>query len=914
MPSPPSTAGSAGSLITPPSTTARRPSTGDPGNQARAKGAGSVSPMYKANTPGLAAPNLAMRSSTSSPGMATGVVQVTDWLEGPVSQGQQGTKTNTPESLGHRMPLPGPMSGSPDTRKAKAAPLGGPDGDAWSIRGKENKSSKDSPAKAKASPPGFGDHFAPQKPWDSGINLSSVSAGGSPGRPVSLVARPPASKAGELPRNNWSPPGTKAKDVFDGLGLSLPERMPAPTLGEARKLRTGLAVVHGRNLGPPAPSDRSNSPGSAATMLMPSSSASQSPSLRPGSSSSRTIQTTSKLGISQDHLPAEARFPSLEELDATFAPPIGGLPPPLQAHTANSSPGIAPSLDKLSSSPSIGNNHTVGLRPLPIPPVGVRSAKVTGVAMRDSFDSSKPLVDILVVPSTSTESETHSPKTSRPSLSRRHRSSISVKHAAQPSVAPLAEASHPPQAGDNSQNSSFLPQRMNVPPIKTEGESPSVTYTAYLRDSPGKRVAHEQSRMTHSPQEATRVLPHSLHSTDSSRGTRADVATSKPSRVPPLLDKVSTAGLNHSTHEWSTAKWSPSQHESGGGESSSSVDEGPEDPHGYVPASKLTKRQGKKGRQSSVHDLVDLWGGAAKDREKEMTRHVTPTDDSVKLPVPTSLPKPHPSPVFPRSSSPQKLPAVDSSPRQAKQSPKRTHHRRDSKGSGLPSASPVRSSRPQSMFLFPMSKSLSDDRSPDTSASVLAPPAELKPRASRRTSITDMVQHYEAIDGKAKGAPAIATSSATLASTSAIVPVRENGRHSRIRVPSSPITSRVDALSRLSPSAPEKDASGLAKRRTSPTGLPNTIRPKELEHGSNLGPPTSPYRITTIENPTPGPAQPSPVRKSTEERPPSPDKPYQGVGKLINQWEGKTAEADPSRAQPRRRGGFVPKRTQPTGE
>jgi len=55
---------------------------------------------------------------------------------------------------------------------------------------------------------------------------------------------------------------------------------------------------------------------------------------------------------------------------------------------------------------------------------------------------------------------------------------------------------------------------------------------------------------------------------------------------------------------------------------SSSSDEGPEDANGFTPP-KVPKRNGskrRKGRQSSVHDLVDLWGGGVvhlKEKEKE---------------------------------------------------------------------------------------------------------------------------------------------------------------------------------------------------------------------------------------------------------------------------------------------------------
>jgi len=56
---------------------------------------------------------------------------------------------------------------------------------------------------------------------------------------------------------------------------------------------------------------------------------------------------------------------------------------------------------------------------------------------------------------------------------------------------------------------------------------------------------------------------------------------------------------------------------------------------------------------------------------------------------------------------------------------------------------------------------------------------------------------------------------------------------------------------------------------------------------------------------TPPPAADPPLRS------PSPERPYQGVGKLIDQWQRKTADAEPDRNLGPRRSGFAAKRALP---
>jgi len=52
----------------------------------------------------------------------------------------------------------------------------------------------------------------------------------------------------------------------------------------------------------------------------------------------------------------------------------------------------------------------------------------------------------------------------------------------------------------------------------------------------------------------------------------------------------------------------------------------------------------------------------------------------------------------------------------------------------------------------------------------------------------------------------------------------------------------------------------------------------------------------------------TPPPEAHPSRSPSPEKPYQGVGKLIDQWQRKTADAESERHPDLRRSGFAAKR------
>ena len=250
-------------------------------------------------------------------------------------------------------------------------------------------------------------------------------------------------------------------------------------------------------------------------------------------------------------------------------------------------------------------------------------------------------------------------------------------------------------------------------------------------------------------------------------------------------------------------------------------------------------------------------------------------------------------------------------------------------------------SRPQSMFITSPSKSgylaqpgPSPSPAPSTTsttANALAPPPDPRPRAGRRSSISDMVQHYEAIQSTGSGPtskPATApgpgptpsakpaplnlrsksSAGATSGDASLASPSAAAARFPRISPSSSPV------LSKASLAVPDSAGQGRAERdsgRRSPglAGLPSRMSPVPRTSDTNGLPgrwsPLQVARETSAREhevpPSPAPG-PFPTRKPTlpplqstansserEEREPvrspSPERPYQGVSKLIDRWQ-----------------------------
>ncbi|OJA10310.1 hypothetical protein AZE42_05194, partial [Rhizopogon vesiculosus] len=387
--------------------------------------------------------------------------------------------------------------------------------------------------------------------------------------------------------------------------------------------------------------------------------------------------------------------------------------------------------------------------------------------------------------------------------------------------------------------------------------------------------------------------------------------------------------------------------------SSSDGEDGPEDAVGLTPE-KLVEKTGssrrRKGRQSSVHDLVDLWGGGVvqtKERPKDSVHspavaafNGSTKDFAVKLQKSRSIAVPSmakPGPVSPRMQpsepSPSQRRSPSRSPKRVSALPQKQASGTNTPASGAAFASSSRM-RPQSMFAFPVAKTSSDGKmntpsTTTTTPSLSVPEDNPRKQGTRRTSISDMVQRYEAIGGKSKGSgsgtPVIAPKSAGLkmpassAASGGAVDIASTS-------PSSPLVSKFTA-SRITASATEDSGPGteagksrpsaidlaratligqdqnkadVSKTRIPVAGLPSTS--SRLMPGSPAG------RAGPLDglpaSPSFSPAIPT---VSPEERSPSPDKPFQGVGKLIDQWQRKT-EAESSRTHIPRRGSYAQKR------
>jgi AP2-associated kinase len=240
------------------------------------------------------------------------------------------------------------------------------------------------------------------------------------------------------------------------------------------------------------------------------------------------------------------------------------------------------------------------------------------------------------------------------------------------------------------------------------------------------------------------------------------------------------------------------------------------------------------------------------------------------------------------------------------------------------------------MLAFPMSKSTSDGKTdtPPNPTGLSVPEDNPRKHGARRTSITDMVQRFEAIGGKVRGpgpGPGPGPSVIIPKSTGLKMPTSSTVIGRAVDVtgssPSSPLVSRFTASRVITP-APEESGPGVDSGKSrpsaidlaraalagqdqskadmnirnpvvgSPSGTPSRFTP-----GSLVG------RIGPLDGlPASVPLSPQkPSAPLEEPRSPSPDKPYQGVGKLIDQWQRKT-EADSPRAPIPRRGGYTPKR------
>ncbi len=285
----------------------------------------------------------------------------------------------------------------------------------------------------------------------------------------------------------------------------------------------------------------------------------------------------------------------------------------------------------------------------------------------------------------------------------------------------------------------------------------------------------------------------------------------------------------------------------------------------------------------------------------------------------------------------------------------------------LPSrGTPIARPRPQSMFLnspttaavkFPVPSPIDGG-----STNLDVPSPDTRSQRTRRTSISDMVQRYEAMGGSGGGgggsaAPSPASRQANTStftqmgasslarSTTTRVSPPPGGAAALSPVPRQPNTSTqlgASSLSRsttthVSPSRRSQlSAVGLPGLAADPSKKPVAVigvsdKPR-AEHASPIGLPglaaerkssvaytgrRSPIKTDATAGAGVGgggldaPMRPIPMRSfspappamSDDVQSPSPEKPYQGVGRLIDEWQRKTADAEAPRSPVSRRRG-----------
>jgi AP2-associated kinase len=550
----------------------------------------------------------------------------------------------------------------------------------------------------------------------------------------------------------------------------------------------------------------------------------------------------------------------------------------------------------------------------------------------------------------------------RPSLSRKHRSSIAIKQThhsghdvfgspvqTSPVVVRSPHVSEPKDwlTGDD--------DGTTVVPVKSQS---TPAETPVLREFTSKHSSIIQSNSSELQSSQEAVTSEQLPSPPSSSPIKPKHTMPKASRPVPFADMrgaqkdvpgrlIDNGGLARGNGMQQIDKVS------------SSSDEGPEDVNGFTPPKSPKRKESKKrkGRQSSVHDLVDLWGGGVihlkekdKQREKEVAQNPAigdyksrDSDEHAKSPARRSTFLPSSS-SNPRSASPQPIPPSPTKPARSNR-PHRSpsHHRKQTSHVAKPNAShpqsPSGRMRPSSMLVFPVTNSKSDSSATLPSPAV-SPAEELIQRRTRRTSISDMVQRYEAI-GSSKGSrpvSPITVQKPTPLKVATPTTASINVRTPRLSHGSSPIVSRSNA--RAGSVLPVLDdepvgASIHARTRTSPTGLarastlghrdsiwtrevenPNFARPRRSSpEKSSVISSANEFTISDQQNPqssfpTQRPTTP-PQAEDSPQRSPSPEKPYQGVGKLIDQWQRKTGDIEPVLNSSPRRGGFAAKRALP---
>lgn len=947
-------------------------------------------------------------------------------------------------------------------------------GEAWKVSG-PSSASKVEGEHTRQTSMGFGDDFA-EKLWRAPNPNSSSATPPRPSPDPASLLKPSLMKPLSHTGNDQSFRGSSnsQKDAFEGLGLMTSMGRPAPTLAEARKLRTGLAIMStqthnqrgynqsessprptGQNSRPtPSPRPSYLTPTNGGKGFSTSNYVSPVPSPVPTGSSwqnankpSPSVSSTAPTAPGPDGTPIESRFPSLEEIDAQF--PASSLYPSSTRAPDRDSRFLSqqPKSASAVASSSSNNDKAPQLPPRPKPVTitsedsiraPIKSAPVVKdpsslESLQKRFDVQPPKGDWKAASFRSEPQNVGSLSLNPPAALRSKRSSMTMKYAIDSTPSSTSSTESPSDRTapreDKYQRSPKPPPRdwltgddsedRSVTPIKQQS-TPSRS-AAVLRDTPAKK--------------ASVTLPNEFKFPNPSAAQHDTTPVSRPQELPPQEDSptlsrfktsfppIDTEAANEVAarsdgHDGLTDNWSPiaskqptpprippkplahriNQSQSIDSASSADEDEGPEDAGRLSPSKtrSSSNAQGslrrRKGRQSSVHDLVDLWGGGVKDKEKVASPSESTGRYSGMEMETTKTPKARPTSLMPPSSagvmtsqfggrrgsvSPQRSPVQRApspiSPAYVPASYERAKDKEDTHNK-VASAPPARE-RPQSMFIFPAKQQVSEPLTspayppPQASPKLSPQPDEEKPSNKgpvRRTSISKVVQRYEAIGGKVitpqpvpssprmrkvsvkTTLPLAADNSSTTSLPLQRVKVlpgpepapkpagRDEFRPNRVvaSVGGGPIAgtaigsnaepmkmrTRTTSSGRsLSNAKPLVDVvrgnnyesgdyrSSATTGKTSPVDIKRPDAPSGRfgGHGHHAKEPSTstattgagisfPKRMPTLALDDPSQQQQSAASRSDEDLSSSPERPYLGVGRLIDQWQRKAEDKTPA--------------------
>ena len=871
---------------------------------------------------------------------------------------------------------------------------------------------------------GFGDSFEAKVDLPL-ISTVATSTSSSPWLSPRSSAKPlaPTQRPSETSSRIRAP--NKPKDAFDGLGL-LSDRSPIPTLGDVQKARTGTSAG---GSGPESSSANLTVPGRGTTYASAGSSPRPSPSPRlssKGPSPAPSISTSwrpslSTLPQAQPNAPkvdltVEQRFPAFEDLDRALLPSTAG--PPLPASTllpshekkgSLSTPSVLspkPSSSAFTgpSSPRTGNRLTQTLGR----GAGVHSEQATVSAPLESRDAR-----------TSKRERTGSrlPELSPSRIPRLPSRAMPPKRQASLTLTPPVTKGYKPNEPPSPAQIMGRPEPQDWLTGPEDDPMSGTTTRPVLKESPGKRssVIVERAPQIPSPQEAVAVSPPPSPTPASKttpswimamKQTNADTGSGRPPLQPkPKLGMGSEAPRVSALPQ--AGSWLPT-HKRRDTTSTTSSEDGPEEATGYGPPWHTATRESQrvevkktdgasgggrrrsrsKGRQGSVHELVDLWGGkegrtkssggssgpsfGSKPISQEPEEFGSPS----KLLFPPAGQSPKPRSASP---SPQISPSISTDSTSAKhdlsstaRSPSR-HRKQSTNGrdTGPPPSSSAGTTaarpRPQSMFLnspttaavkFPIPSPVDG-----SSTNLDVPSPDTRSQRMRRTSISDIVQRYEAIGGGGGGSAApspasrqtnsstqVGVSSLARSATTHVSPPSGSAAPSPAsRQPNTSTQLGVSSLSRsatthvsppsrrnqlgavgllgLATDAPKKPLAGIGvsdkprAEHASPIGLPGLAverkspvsysgrrSPIKFNATGGIGGGTSGGEggLDALVRPIPKRSySPAPPATGDDVQSPAPEKPYQGVGRLIDEWQRKTADAGEPPRSPvsRRRGG-----------